>query len=1573
MKLKLLKSLLALALLLAAIPPGWAAGLYTLGHGDVRAYYEGGQLKLRYQLDYSAVVNGAEVGTPETGPVSFPINELVTSIPDVTLPMPDLPAYSFIGAAVGDPLWYVPEVQEPDRPWLGLSSEELDFGQWVGDALQLNLVGVSAPAGAHLSMFGTDGVGEPIVHFATTDGIDGNDRYSYLTTSNSIPGFRVSTHAHVNWMFTKPGHYAVTLKYSGTNITDGYKELIRTIRFAVAVPEVVKPTGFVVHRLGLTNSAGDSASKINEFGQITGSVDGTDGVTRGYLFSTASGGEVERAGYPGSDYTEWGGINSSGTLSGYYADPADPMFGTYRAFIRDTNGVFTNIDWSGDPDFNFTVDINEAGQVAGGGGIRGWVRNTNGTHNPFTTPGYSVNTAWGINDHGMVAGVVWPGFFDTPNGLIYDSTDNTFTIWNYPGAAQTTLYGINNRGDVVGEFKPNLVSANVPFVRWADGTTQVLTFPGLAGVRVYDISDERVVVGRYKDAANKNRSFYATPIAPLPDPLAFTIETFDVDGASETLLADIRNDGALVGRFKDSGGISQGFVQQGTNRTVFNVTGSTATFAAGLDNFGRVAGFYRNLTNPEIQHVFIRETNGSITTIDGPGQTFTYAWRINDAGQVNGYWFEDPFFITSFRRAPNGTLTTNVYAGSPIGSVTRGMNDSGDTAGWKWDENFTLQGVIFSGGVTNVFTVPGWENTLPGDINNLGEIAGTVNNGFTNTAGFFRRANGDTVVFNPPGAVEVEVFGLNDLGQVVGEYADAGGNRHGFIANPAVKLGQGHTDIGIAFEDGAFDLHIHDEETDTEYGPGGAVLCVLPAAEQPIPDTAALSFLGRPGYSTWILPAVQNTNLLFLGFGAEEIESGVFVGDSLRMELVSVVGAGDFAVFAFDGFGNPVVHMNSADGISAADFFPVTAGGHTDLNWAFSAPGTYRIGFRARGTLVAGNQEVVSEIAYYTFVVPEAQLPQPPEAEPELIFNIVNLGTPGGPSSFALDVNESRQVTGNGRYTSTNSRLHAFFWSENSISDIGYLTNGVEFSRGYAINDAGMIVGESDNNVSKAFLWDGTNMVNIGTLGGSSAVAHDINNAGEIVGASSNGSASRPYKRLPNGTFIDLGTLLGTTNSSGRAWSINEAGVAVGLSRNAANTTSQATLWSGGGVTALGSLNGGTNFSQAYAISDSNVVVGSSVAGKVSPTSSTDLNHAFVWTNGVMVDLGAHPSNTNYIHSEAKDVNNAGEIVGYAAKFFGSPTSGGAAMLWRNGEAIDLNTVVPPGSGWVLQSAEGINEHGDIVGYGSYQGQTRAFLLVRATRLISGHTDIGVAFEEGAWDLHVHAEDTDTEYAPAEALLTVPPLAQTVVPTNASYSFLGTAGSPTWVLPQVQNPRLLFLGFGAEEIESDLFASNQLTMKLKSVEGPGAFSVFSIDGFGVPVVHMNSGDGIDTNDVKSIVTGSHEDFAWAFSAPGYYRVSFEVEGTLTAGSEFTTSGDVTYYFQVIPIVTQLAVTRGVGSATVSFVTQDGLTYQLESAPTITGPWTDEGAAFLGTGQPKQITVPLNPSAQFFRMKTVTGN
>lgn len=190
-------------------------------------------------------------------------------------------------------------------------------------------------------------------------------------------------------------------------------------------------------------------------------------------------------------------------------------------------------------------------------------------------------------------------------------------------------------------------------------------------------------------------------------------------------------------------------------------------------------------------------------------------------------------------------------------------------------------------------------------------------------------------------------------------------------------INSGHADIGIAYEDDAWNLHVHDETQDIEYsppsGPDGAILQVGPAALTTVSASPLFSFLGPAGSPSWILPAVQDPGLLFLGFGAEEIESGLFVGDTLNMQLRDVSGPGAFALFDFDGLtGDPRVFMNSGDGFSASDLYVVAAGGHSHLNWAFSAPGTYTVSFEASGTLADGNVFTSSGPVDYTFqVVPE--------------------------------------------------------------------------------------------------------------------------------------------------------------------------------------------------------------------------------------------------------------------------------------------------------------------------------------------------------------------------------------------------------------------------------------------------------------------------------------------------------------------------------------------------------------------------------------------------------------------------
>jgi probable HAF family extracellular repeat protein len=71
--------------------------------------------------------------------------------------------------------------------------------------------------------------------------------------------------------------------------------------------------------------------------------------------------------------------------------------------------------------------------------------------------------------------------------------------------------------------------------------------------------------------------------------------------------------------------------------------------------------------------------------------------------------------------------------------------------------------------------------------------------------------------------------------------------------------------------------------------------------------------------------------------------------------------------------------------------------------------------------------------------------------------------------------------------------------------------------------------------------------------------------------------------------------------------------------------------------------------------------------------------------------------------TQAFGMNNLGQVVGSCSA---------KAALWENGQVYDLNTLIPPGSGWILSRGIHINDQGLIVGEGQYHGKTASFLLV---------------------------------------------------------------------------------------------------------------------------------------------------------------------------------------------------------------------------------------------------------------------
>ena len=188
------------------------------------------------------------------------------------------------------------------------------------------------------------------------------------------------------------------------------------------------------------------------------------------------------------------------------------------------------------------------------------------------------------------------------------------------------------------------------------------------------------------------------------------------------------------------------------------------------------------------------------------------------------------------------------------------------------------------------------------------------------------------------------------------------------VPTPPAVLSDGHVDIGLAVEDGEFEPHVHDEENDAEYAPDEAVLTALPAAATTVPSDPALGFLGAPGDTTYVLPETQVPGLLWLGIGAEEIEAGVLVDDEFDMSIAAVDGPGTFAMYTVDGLGAPTVLVDSSDGLpdTLAD---LASGVHSHVNYAFSAPGKYKVSLRFTGTLADGNVAMDSGPVVYTFDV----------------------------------------------------------------------------------------------------------------------------------------------------------------------------------------------------------------------------------------------------------------------------------------------------------------------------------------------------------------------------------------------------------------------------------------------------------------------------------------------------------------------------------------------------------------------------------------------------------------------------
>jgi uncharacterized membrane protein len=352
---------------------------------------------------------------------------------------------------------------------------------------------------------------------------------------------------------------------------------------------------------------------------------------------------------------------------------------------------------------------------------------------------------------------------------------------------------------------------------------------------------------------------------------------------------------------------------------------------------------------------------------------------------------------------------------------------------------------------------------------------------------------------------------------------------------------------------------------------------------------------------------------------------------------------------------------------------------------------------------------------FLVLIAPILLAPSPATAE--ALYNLTDLG-----SGCAMAISDNGQIVGH-----LSGRAMLFDPTGGGNNIVLDNQDGI-ISYAFSINNDGQIVGniEPSHDRSQAVIFDPTGQGNhtyLSTPNGFSSYAYSINNSGQIVGCVTSGSGPSipPHERSWVATLFDHtggddNTYLGpmVSGNFSVAYSINDNGQIVGSGRYDLQYA-YATLFDAtgeGNNIDLGTI--GTAPSIAWSINNIGQIVGL-VAGPIGGDS-----------DAILFDPTGQGNNVELGAGKAKSINDSGHIVG-GRLYRIAPMSSHAILFDATGEGnnVDLNTLIDPNLGWVLTSAECINNNGWIVGRGTNpDGYSHAYLLKPILPAIEAEVDI---------------------------------------------------------------------------------------------------------------------------------------------------------------------------------------------------------------------------------------------------------
>ena len=359
---------------------------------------------------------------------------------------------------------------------------------------------------------------------------------------------------------------------------------------------------------------------------------------------------------------------------------------------------------------------------------------------------------------------------------------------------------------------------------------------------------------------------------------------------------------------------------------------------------------------------------------------------------------------------------------------------------------------------------------------------------------------------------------------------------------------------------------------------------------------------------------------------------------------------------------------------------------------------------------------MIRTLAAFMTVLGPLAVGMPANAQP--LYSITDLGTaPNAPWCAPFAINDLGAVAGicagGGAFNET-----AFVWQNGVMTSLGTLPRG-NYSMAHAINAQGVAVGEGDTGDFRPdpTLYRNGTVVNIDS-NSSNARAIYINDDGLIAGNYAKGfdgvsawsAVIWTERRDKPGRFdrISLAPYPGGDAKVryGYAMGANQGLQVVGYVQNSL-FGQRGAFWDNDPNHTLALLQppAGHWTSLALGVNDLGQAVGQS-----HPPFRT---RAVLWLNDAghtPVELGTLPDD---VDSTATAINNEGQIVGAST----SASGVSRPFLWQNGQMVEVSSLLDAGGAdWVIQSITGINNVGQMVGIGLYQGQPRTFLLTPAGR-----------------------------------------------------------------------------------------------------------------------------------------------------------------------------------------------------------------------------------------------------------------